>query len=124
MWQVRHINILDHVITPNHDNLIKSVTVCDYNISDHYSVECNMDLLVSHPKARFAMKRSLNNIDMDVFIEDLCIVNDRLLSKNFGDTNEIVFNNNNNNNICLKSNIQTSSVDYAPLHLILHYVSC
>ena len=49
-------NILDLVITPNHDNLIKSVTVCDYNISDHYSVECNMDLLVSHPKARFAMK--------------------------------------------------------------------
>ena len=81
-------NILDLVITPNHDNLIKLVAVCDYNISDHYSVECNMDLLVSHPKARFAMKRSLNNIDMDVFIEDLCIVNDRLLSKNFGDTNE------------------------------------
>ena len=49
-----------------------------------------MDLLVSHPKAGFAMKRSLNNIDMDVSIEDLCIVNDRLLSKNFGDTNEIV----------------------------------
>ena len=82
-------NILDLVITPNHDNLIKSVTVCDYNISDHYSVECNMDLLVSHPKARFAMKRSLNYIDMDVFIEDLCIVNHRILSKNFGDTNEI-----------------------------------
>ena len=49
-----------------------------------------MDVLVSHPKPRFAMKRSLNNIDMDVFIADLCIVNDRLLSKNFGDTNEIV----------------------------------
>ena len=49
-----------------------------------------MDLLVSHQKARFAMKRSLNNIDMDEFIADLCIVNDRLLSKNFGDTNEIV----------------------------------
>ena len=32
-------NILDLVITPNHDNLIKSVTVCDYNISDHYCVE-------------------------------------------------------------------------------------
>ena len=27
---------------------------------------------------------------MDVFIADLCIVNDRLLSNNFGDTNEIV----------------------------------
>ena len=80
-------NILDLVITPNHDNLIKSVTVCDYNISDHYSVE---DLLVNHPKARIALKRSLNNIDMDVFIADLCIVNDRLLSKNVGDTNEIV----------------------------------
>ena len=26
-------------------------------------------------------------------------------------------NNNNNNNICLKSNIQTSSVDYAPREL-------
>ena len=52
-------NILDLVITPNHDNLIKSVTVCDYNISDHYSVRSNMELLVSHPKARFAMKRSL-----------------------------------------------------------------
>ena len=45
-------NILDLEITPNHDNRIKSVPVCDYNISDHYSVECNMDLLVSHPKAR------------------------------------------------------------------------
>ena len=83
-------NILDVVITPNHDNLIKSVTVCDYNISDHYSVECNMDLLVSHPKTRFTMKRSLNNIGMDVFIADLCTVNDRLLSKNSDDTNEIV----------------------------------
>ena len=74
-------NILDLVITPNHDNLIKSVTVCDYNISDHYSVECNMDVLVSHQKPRFVMKRSLNNIDMDVFIADLCMVNDRLLFK-------------------------------------------
>ena len=35
------------------------------------------------------MKRALNNIDMDVFIADLCIMNQRLLSKNFGDTNEI-----------------------------------
>ena len=72
-------NILDLVITSNHDNLIKSVTVCDYNISDHYSVECKMDLLVSHPKPRFAMKRSFTNTDMDVFIVDLCIVNERLL---------------------------------------------
>ena len=42
-----------------------------------------MDLLVRLPIPRFAMKRSLNNIDMDVFIVDLCIVNERLLSKNF-----------------------------------------
>ena len=77
----KHGNILDLVITPNHDNLIKSVTVCDYTISNHYSVECKMDLLVSHPKPRFALKRSLNNIDMDVFIADLCTVNERLLFK-------------------------------------------
>ena len=36
------------------------------------------------------MNLSPNNIDMDVFIADLCLVNERLLSKHFGDINEIV----------------------------------
>ena len=97
----RQDNILDLVITPNHGNLIKSVTVCDCNISDHYSAECNMDLLVSHPKARFDMKRSLTNIDMDVFRADLCIVNERLLPKYF---------------VVIRMKLS--------VHLILHYVSC
>ena len=30
--------------------------------------------------------------------------------------------NNNNNNICLKSNIQTSSVDYAPTNVLMWYI--
>ena len=78
------------MIIPNHDNLIKSVTVFNYNISDHYSVECNADLLVSQPKPCYAMKRPLHNIDMDVFIADLHIVIERLLSTNFHETNESV----------------------------------
>ena len=37
------------------------------------------------------MKRALNNIDMDAFIADLCIVNERqLFIKKCGDTNESV----------------------------------
>ena len=32
-------------------------------------------------------------------------------------SNALLMSNNNNNNICLKSNIQTSSVDYAPREL-------
>ena len=76
-------NTLDLVITPNHDNLIKYVTVYDYNISDNYSVECNVDLMVSQPKPCYAMKRALHNIDMDVFIADLHIVSERLLQQTF-----------------------------------------
>ena len=60
-------NILYLVITPNHDNLIKSVTVCDSNISDHYSVECNMDLLVSQPKLPFCYETGI-----DVNVRRLC----------------------------------------------------
>ena len=55
-----------------------------YDISDHYSVECNVDLLVSQPK------RALRNIDMDVFIADLHIVRERLLLTNFQVTNKSV----------------------------------
>ena len=83
-------NTLDLVITPNHDNLIKSVAVCDYNISDHYSVECNVDLFLSQRKPRYAMKWALHNIEMYVFIADLHIVSKRLLSTNFHETDEPV----------------------------------
>ena len=58
----------------------KILTVCDYNIFDHYSVECNVDLMVSQPKPRFAMKRALHNINIDDTSEIVCTFNTSLCS--------------------------------------------
>ena len=62
-------NTLDLVITNQRDNLVSNVGVMDYAISDHYSVECTLNISLKKIRNdRFQLKRALKHIDMGVFV--------------------------------------------------------
>ena len=64
-------NTVDLVIIRMHENLLKSVVVCDYALSDHHTVECTVNINKEMPSKHFSLKRSLQNIDMNAFASDL-----------------------------------------------------
>ena len=48
-----HGNILDLVITHQRDNLVSNISVMDYAMSDHYCVECTLNVSTKPVKSRF-----------------------------------------------------------------------
>ena len=70
-----HGNTLDLVITNQRDNLVSNVSVMDYAISDHYSVECTLNISKKIRNDRFQLKRALKHIDMGVFVNDIKVTN-------------------------------------------------
>ena len=67
-------NTIDFVITHMHENLLISVVVRDYALSDHHTVECTLNINIDKQNIRFALKRSLHNIDMNAFSSDLDVL--------------------------------------------------
>ena len=51
-----HGNTLDLVITNQRDNLVSNVSVMDYAISDHYSVECTLNISQKNKESSFSTK--------------------------------------------------------------------
>ena len=56
-------------------NLVSNVGVMDYVISDHYSVECTLNISKKIRNDCFQLKRALKHIDMGVFVNDIKVTN-------------------------------------------------
>ena len=71
-----HGNTLDLVITNQRDNLVSDVCVMDYAISDHYSVECTLNISIKKIKEdSFQLKRAVKHRDIGVFVNDIKVTN-------------------------------------------------
>ena len=73
-----HGNILDLVITHQRDNLVSNISVMDYAMSDHYCVECTLNVSIKPAKARFEQKRAVKHIQMGVFVNDIKVKNTQM----------------------------------------------
>ncbi|KAK6187423.1 hypothetical protein SNE40_005456 [Patella caerulea] len=67
----RHNHILDLVITKEHDSIIQSCDVVDHQISDHYSLFCNLSFPKPEPLKRTISFRKTKNIPIDKFRSDI-----------------------------------------------------
>ncbi len=64
-------NILDLVITPANNSLLKSVSVQNEDISDHYTVKCDLDFNVKQVAVKTKSVRLFKAIDRTAFGIDL-----------------------------------------------------
>ena len=71
-------NILDLGITHQRDNLVSNISVMDYAMSDHYCVECTLNVSIKPVKARFEQKRAVRHIQMGVFVNDIKVKNTQM----------------------------------------------
>ena len=73
-----HGNILYLVITHQCDNLVSNISVMDYAMSDHYCVECTLNVSIKPRKARFEQKHTVKHIQMGVFVNDIKVKNTQM----------------------------------------------
>ena len=86
-------NTLDLVITPKRDNFVLKTTIHDYVLSDHYTVECIVQLAKQRPTPRYAMKRPLNGVNMDIFnteLREICMDIERTQLTNINDIVQLI----------------------------------
>ena len=83
-------NTIDLVIICLYENLLKSVVVRDYALSDHHTVECIVNMNKDKQNIHFILKRSLHNIDMNAFSSDLDVLNTTIISDDTTNTDKWV----------------------------------
>ncbi len=64
-------NILDLVITRADDDILKSISVENDDISDHYSVLCSLDINIHKTPVKMKSVRKIASIDLESFGNDL-----------------------------------------------------